>query len=399
MDIGHIEKAAERLRGVVHETPLEYSSAFSELYRCSMYLKYENQQKTGSFKVRGAFNKLAALAGRDGRPDMAVTSSAGNHAQGVAYAAARFGVRSTVVMPETAPLAKISATRGYGAQVVLHGHGYDDAFERAQALQRETGAAFIPAFDDEDVIAGQGTVGLELLRALPTVDVVLVPCGGGGLLAGVAACIKQVNPRITIIGVQAEGADAVYRSFHGRQWVAGESVSTIADGIAVKSPGKRTVELILQYADDVVTIGDAEIAGTILLLLERCKQVVEPAGAAALAAAGKLPLLNRRVACILSGGNIDVSLLGRIVERGLVERGRRMQLHTVLSDVPGSLQAFCDVVTRCGANILMIQHDRLSEGLRLNETYLHLTCELDGEEHGARVVASLEGAGYRVVLD
>lgn len=395
-----IEQAAQRLQNVIHYVPLSSSKTFSDIAGAEVWLKYENQQKTGSFKVRGAYNKIMKLH-EEGKVTSVVASSAGNHAQGVAFAAQSVGIDATIVMPRTAPMAKVAATRGYGANVELYGNFYDDAFRRAMEIQEEKQAAFIHPFDDEDVIAGQGTIGMEILQDLPSVDVVLVPAGGGGLLAGVASCIKQLNPRVKIIGVQAEGASAIVESFQAGQRVVKENIHTIADGIAVKAPGELTTEIIRECVDDMVTVSDEEIAAAILLLLERSKQVVEPSGAAPLAAVlnQKGDWSGKRVVCILSGGNIDVSFIHRIVEKGLINRGRNMKFQAVLRDVPGSLEQFAGIMSRNNANITMIQYDRVKTELDLDEVILHVVCEVDGFEHAHRLILDLETEGYRVTLE
>lgn len=400
MTIRDIEQAAVRLRDVVHSSPVSSTKTFSDISGAELYLKCENLQKTGSFKVRGAYNKIAKLRELGGLTAV-VASSAGNHAQGVAYASTSLGIQSTIVMPRSAPLAKVSATEGYGAKVVLHGDCYDEAYQKAIEIQAESGAVFVHPFNDEDVIAGQGTIGLEILRDMPTVDVVLVPAGGGGLLAGIAFCIKQINPRIRVIGVQAQGADAIVRSFAKKELVCTETSVTIADGIAVRTPGEVTLGLINKYVDQMVTVSDDEIAEAILLLLERTKMVVEPAGAAALAAAlnKRVDIAGKRVVCVLSGGNIDVSFIQKIVEKGLVARGRQIQFKTTLPDVPGSMGQFTTQLASCGANIIMLQHDRRHADLHLGETILHVTCEVGGREHGHEVVACLEKSGYCIVLE
>ena len=329
MDIKQIERAERRLSGIIHNTPVNVSRTFSDMSGAELYLKCENLQKTGSFKVRGAYNKLAQMLESGGRREgerlHLVASSAGNHAQGVAYAAASAGAQATIVMPAASPLAKVEATRGYGPEVILYGDSYDAAYALARQLCDERGAKFIHPFDDEEIIAGQGTIGLEILRSMPTVDAIVVPAGGGGLLAGIAACVKQINPRVKIFGVQASGADAIVRSFREKRHIATETSITIADGIAVRNPGVLTTQLIREFADDMVTVTDDELAGAILLLLERMKLVVEPAGAAALTAAimRKIPyLIGKRVVCVLSGGNIDVAAIHKVVEQGLISRGR-----------------------------------------------------------------------------
>ena len=392
-----IELAAQRLRPVLHHTELDMSSTFSEMTGGQIYLKCENRQKTGSFKIRGAGNKIAAIAER-GEVKSVVASSAGNHAQGVALAAKNFGIPATIVMPASAPIAKVQATQGYGAKVVLSGDCYDDAYAKAYEICREEGATFLHPYNDLEVIAGQGTLGLEILSDLPTADVVIVPAGGGGLLAGVAAFIKQINPRIRVIGVQAEGADAIARSFREKRYISTDEVSTIADGIAVKSPGDITVELINRYADDVVTVSDIEISEAILMLMERCKQIVEPSGATPVAAVlkGKVDVRGKKVVCLLSGGNIDVSFIQCIIEQGLVSRHRRLKFTVTLLDKPGSLSRLLNDVAALGANILSVEHDRLSAGLNPNETNVHIACEVGGRAHGENVVAELKNKGYNL---
>jgi threonine dehydratase len=361
-------------------------------------MKCENLQKTGSFKVRGAYNKIAMLV-KEKAVKHVIASSAGNHAQGVAFSASALGVNSTIVMPQTAAIAKISATKGYGAEVVLAGTCYDDAFAKACEIQQETGAVFVHPFEDEDIIAGQGTVAIEILHELPTVDTVLVPAGGGGLLAGIASYIKLVNPRIKVIGVQAQGADAVVKSFKEKKVVSTSSVSTIADGIAVKTPGKLTLDYINRYVDDMVTVSDDDIARCILLLLERSKMVVEPAGAATLAAAigKKADIAGKRVVCVLSGGNIDVSLIHKIVQKGMITYGRQIQFSTVISDHVGGLRQLLSVVADCGASVITVHHDRFSTKINIDESKVHVVCEVSGFEHGKELINNLELAGYKVL--
>ena len=392
-----IEIAARRLTGVIHTIPLSTSRTFSGMSGAELFLKYENQQKTGSFKVRGAYNKIASLIESGKRPKMVIASSAGNHAQGVAFASSSLGIDATIVMPRSTPIAKVSATEGYGANVVLHGDCYDDSYEKALEIQKETDAVFIHPFDDIDVIAGQGTLGLEILQDLPNVDVVMVPAGGGGLLSGIACCIKEINPRIKVVGVQAEGANAIYKSFENKGWKCTDNVHTIADGIAVKSPGKLTCGLINKYVDEIVTVSDEDIATSILLLLERSKQMVEPAGAASLAAAisGKTDIKGKRVVCVLSGGNIDVSFIHRIVEKGLVTRGRQVKFKTQMLDTPGSLERFSHIVAGTGGNIIKVSYDRLDASLRLDEAILYTTTEVSGPRHMNEILNSLEKNGFK----
>ena len=392
-----IEKARERLAPILHHTELDLSATFSKMTGASVYLKYENRQKTGSFKIRGASNKIAILAESGGAKSV-VASSAGNHAQGVAYAASRFGIPATIVMPKAAPIAKVKATEGYGAKVVLAGECYDDAYAEACRICKDEGAVFLHPYNDADVIAGQGTLGLEMLYDLPEADVIITPVGGGGLLSGVAAAVKQINPRVMVYGVQAEGADAMVRSFDSGKYCTTDSATTIADGIAVKAPGDLCYELISRYADGLVTVSDSQIAEAILLLMERCKQIVEPAGATPLAAVlnGKLDIAGKKVICLMSGGNIDVSFIQSIIEQGLVARNRRMKLTVTLFDRPGSLARLLDVIAGSGANVLTIEHDRLKLGLNPNETTVHIACEVGGEAHGKRLINAIEAQGYKL---
>lgn len=400
LELREIERAAKRLEPTIHRTKIESSKTFSDMTGGEIYLKFENQQKTGSFKIRGASNKIAALVER-GEIKSAVASSAGNHAQGVAYASHVHNIPATIVMPKSTPIAKVSATEGYGAKVVLHGDCYDDAYNKAREIQENEGATFLHPFDDFEVMAGQGTIGIEILEDLPTVDMVIVPAGGGGLLAGVAACIKQINPRVQIVGVQAEGAPAICKSYNTKKTVVTDSVSTIADGIAVKAPGEHTMEIINKYADAVVTVSDAEISEAILLLLERTKQVVEPAGATTLAAVlnNKVDVKGKRAVCVLSGGNIDVSFIQRIIDLGLVSRERKLKFRTTLLDIPGSLEHLSKVLSESNANIIMVQYDRWSADLDPNEAIIHIACEVGGKEHGDRTVKSLEKHGYKVIKE
>ena len=389
------EQAAERLRPILHHTELDLSSTFSDMTGGRIWLKCENRQKTGSFKIRGASNKLAVMAAA-GEKRPVVASSAGNHAQGVACAARKFGIPATIVMPKTASIAKVQATEGYGAKVVLAGNSFDEAYAEARRLCEEQGAVFLHPYDDRDVITGQGTLGLEILADLPTADILMIPAGGGGLLSGVACAVKQVNPRVQVYGVQAEGSDAIVRSFRAGERICLPSTSTIADGIAVGAPGELTVPMIRSYVDGMLTVSDTEIANAILLLMERCKQIVEPSGAASVAAvlSGKLDVKGKRVVCLLSGGNIDMSFIQSIIERGLVARHRRLKFTVRLIDRPGSLVQLLNVIAEAGANILTVQHDKLRAGLEANETTVRVACEVGGEAHGEALLAAVRARGY-----
>ena len=399
-ELSEIMAASRRLKPVLHHTELDLSSTFSRMAGGNVYLKCENRQKTGSFKIRGATNKLSAMIERGERCPV-VASSAGNHAQGVACAAASFGVPATIVMPKTAPIAKIQATEGYGAKVVLAGSCYDEAYARACEICEEEGAAFLHPYNDLEVIAGQGTLGLEILGDLPTVDMIVVPAGGGGLLAGVLAAVKQINPRVKVYGVQAEGADAIARSFHKKTLVCTDSVSTIADGIAVKSPGDITVDIINSLCDGVVTVSDLQISDAILLLMERCKMIVEPSGATPVAAVlnGKLDVKGKNVVCLLSGGNIDVSFVQSIIEQGMAARHRRIRFTAKLLDRPGSLVQLLGILADSSANVLTIEHDKLSAGLNPNEIKVHIACEVGGQAHAEAVLREMKNHGYEIELN
>lgn len=400
MDYKDVEKAAKRLQNVIHNVQVTSSQTFSEMSDCALYLKCENRQKTGSFKVRGAYNKLAILKERENVKDV-IASSAGNHAQGVAFASKCLGINATIVMPKSTPIAKVQATAGYGANVVLAGDCYDEAYAKAVEIQQEKGATFIHPFDDEDVIAGQGTIAYEIFHDLPNVDMIVVPAGGGGLLSGIATYVKAINPRVQVVGVQAEGANAIVQSFQAKKHCASDHVNTIADGIAVLNPGELTIELINENVDQMVTVSDDEIAATILLLLEREKQVVEPSGAASLAAVlnKKIDTKGKRVVCVLSGGNIDVSFIHKVVEKGLVTRGRNMKFKTIMLDKPGSLEQFCTIVRKQNANIIEVQYDRFQADLGLNETIIHMAVEVSGKEHGEKLIKALNKAGYTSIIE
>ncbi len=389
--------AKDRLSKTVHQTSLSRSKTFSDACGCDIYLKTENTQKTGSFKVRGAYNKIAKLMENETVKSV-VTASAGNHAQGVAYAANEKGIEAIIVMPKSTPIAKISATKNYGATTVLYGDCYDDACARALEIANENGATFVHPFDDVDVIAGQGTVAYEMLQERPDLDYIIVPAGGGGLLAGVSFTVKQINPKVKVIGVQAEKADSIVKSFAQKKMVSQSDIFTIADGIAVKTPGKTTLDYILKYADDVLTVTDDEIASSIIQLIERSKLIVEPAGATplALALSKKEMFKGKKVGCVLSGGNIDVGFIHKIIEKGLVSRGRQMRLSVVLTDKPGALAEFSMIMAENSANIISMQYDRMSTELHLNETILHIACEVGGFEHGKLVVENLNKAGYTI---
>lgn len=394
-----VKRAQAALAGYVRPTPLFPSPSISSDTGLPVFLKAENLQRTGSFKVRGAFNKLMALTGEE-KARGVISASAGNHAQGVALAAQSLGIKATICMPEGAPITKVDATRSYGAEVVLYGQTYDDAYQKAVELQQAHGYTFIHAFADPYTIAGQGTIGLEILRQLPDVATVLVPVGGGGLAAGVAVAMKSLKPDVRVIGVQAQGAPAVYQSRQKGELVYTESVRTIADGIAVKQPGKLNWELINQYVDDIVLVDEEEIAQSILALLERAKLVVEGAGAVGLAAlmSGKVVSSQGPVCVVLSGGNIDVNILSRMIERGLVKAGRYIRLSTFVPDRPGGLQRLLATVAKAGANVIRVHHERWLNKVTVGEVEIDLSLETRNAEHVEQILQILKQDGYHCTM-
>ena len=393
-----IVQAQELLKGVIHKTLLDKSHTFSEMTGAEVYLKLENLQKTGSFKIRGAYHKIRSLTDKERRCGV-IAASAGNHAQGVAYGARAAGIKATIVMPEQAPLAKVMATRSYGAEVVLAGSVYDESFQKALELQKVSGQVFVHAFNDEAVIAGQGTIGLEIVDDLPDIGAIVVPVGGGGLIAGIAAAVKARAPHVKVIGVQAKGASAMYLSKQAHELKGTASAVTIADGIAVKTPGDLTFSIIDKYVDDIVVVDDESIAAAILMLLERSKLMVEGAGAVSLAALlqGLTPVKGK-VAAVISGGNVDVNFISRIIERGLVKAGRRVKLSTYILDRPGELQRLLAVVAELQANVINIYHDRLEQNVPIGESVVELRLETRDALHTDAIVGSLRKKGYSVYL-
>ncbi|MFC4439361.1 MULTISPECIES: threonine ammonia-lyase [Natrialbaceae] len=390
--------ARARVRETSRHTPLEYSHTYSSMTGADVRLKLENVQRTGSFKIRGATNRIATLSA-DEKEAGVVTASAGNHAQGVALAATRSGVDSTIVMPEHAPISKVKATRNYGAEVLLEGTDYNEAAERAHEIEREENRTYLHAFDDPDVMAGQGTIGLEILEDEPGVDTVVVPIGGGGLISGVATAIKERNPDARVIGVQADGASSAAPSLDKGERVAIDGVDTIADGIATRSLGEGTFPIIREYVDEVVTVSDPEIAVATIYLLERSKTVVEGAGAVSLAALlfEKFDYAeDETIVPILSGGNVDLNTLTNVIVRGLVETGRYLKIRTVLKDQPGSLESLLAILTAYQANIYAIHHDRTSRDVEMNDTEVEIELEMRGQEHVDEFLAALRDEGYDV---
>ncbi|MFI5306757.1 MAG: threonine ammonia-lyase [Polyangiales bacterium] len=393
--LSDIEQARARVGAGIYVTPCARSQALSERLGCELYLKLENLQMTGSFKERGAFNKLALL-GEEQRAAGVIAASAGNHAQGLAFAAKHFGVRATIVMPVGTALIKRSATLAHGAEVILHGETYDDSVAEAARLAAERKLTPVPAFDDDAVIAGQGTIGLELLEQVPNLDVVVVPVGGGGLAGGIAVAIKSQRPEVTIYGVQAELVPSMHEALRCGAPVLVEPARTLADGVAVRRVSARTLELATRYLDRVALVGEEEIAQAVLLLLELEKTVAEGAGAAALAAAlqGELGLEGKRVVVVVSGGNIDVNLLSRIIDRGLVKSGRCMRLWVLIPDMPGSLAALLATTARLQANVLQVHHDRLAARTEPGMTAVELVLETRGFDHIDEIEAAITDAGW-----
>ena len=379
MDIAlqEFEKAAERLKPILHHTEMDLSSTFSRMTGGRIYLKCENRQKTGSFKIRGASNKIASLV-EQGRTSPVVAASAGNHAQGVAYSSSRLGLQSTIFMPTFTPPLKVLATRSYGANVVLSGDSFDDAFAASQEYCKEHNATYIHPFNDPLVIAGQGVVGLEIFAQLPEVDVVLVPIGGGGLISGMAIALKEMNPNIKVIGVEAEQAASMFESRRNKRIVALNQVNTIADGIAVKRPGDLTFNVIQRYVDDIVKVSEAEIAHATYLLLQRGKLLAEPSGVTGLAAAisGRCSIEGKNVVPVISGGNINMSLLEQIVEQGMTQEGLRATIRVVIPDQAGQLRRIIGVLERLKANIQDITHNRSTSNVTVGHVLTQFTINL-----------------------
>jgi len=391
----HIQSAAQRLEGIVRETPVVRSDCLSEQIGCEVYLKLENLQVTGAFKIRGAANCIAQLTDEEHARGV-ITASAGNHAQGVAAAAAAVGIEATIVMPETTPVVKVEQTQQYGPEIVLWGDNFEEAETHGCSLAEERGLYFVHPFDDDRVIAGQGTVGLEIVEQVPEVDCVIVPVGGGGLISGVATAVKALRPEVRVIGVQAENAPAMCQSCKLRKLTQVDTPGTIADGIAVSEPCERTLQIILERADDLVTVTEREIARAMLELLEHHKLVAEGAGATPVVALEKCcsELSGRTVVLVISGGNADVTTLAGVIDRGLVEAGRAVRLQVTLADRPGSLAALTEVIAEANANIVEIYHDRLGVSLELGQAEVEVVLATRGSEHVAEVLDRLYEEGF-----
>ncbi len=391
-----IYQAAHALKGVVRKTDVIPAPNMGG--GCELYLKTENLQVTGSFKVRGAYYKMSTLSDEEKSRGI-IACSAGNHAQGVALSATKMGLESTIFIPSVAPLSKIEATKSYGANIKLIDGVYDDAYDAAVKYSEETGGVLIHPFDDENVIAGQGSIGLEILEQLEEVEAVVVPVGGGGLISGVAFAIKMLNPNCKVYGVQAQGASSMYSSIKNERRCNLDSVSTFADGIAVKIPGELTFELCAKYVDEIVTVSDDEIATAILSLMEQQKLVSEGAGATGVAAvlAKKLPVEGKKVCAIVSGGNIDVNILSRVISRGLLSSGRLSELVIEMLDKPGQLKEVSAIIADLGANVIKVRHDHGGENTDIAGCFLHVSMETKNKEHFNEIVVGLRAAGYVIV--
>ena len=393
--LANVQAALERIRPSIYLSPCTMSVTFSQLTGNSIYLKLDNLQRTGAFKERGALNKLLTMSAQE-REQGVIAASAGNHAQGLAYHAGRRGIKAQICMPLTTPLIKVSATKSYGAEVILHGANYDEACEEAIRRGEQQHLTFIHPFDDDAVIAGQGTLGLEMLQQHPAIEAVVVPIGGGGLIGGIACAIKETNPKIQIIGVQTARLPSMKAAVAAGKPVTLPAAATVADGIAVRRAGDRTLPLVQKYVDDIVTVDEEEIANAVLLLLEREKTMAEGAGAAAIAALinRKIHMAGKRIAVLVCGGNMDVTLLSRIIERGLVKDGRLVRLRVHLPDYPGALHRLTGILADHRANIVETSYDRAYYGVNLGETAIDITMETRGPDQIAELLSALEAAGY-----
>lgn len=391
-----VQQARRRIADQIYLSPCARSETFSRLTGCTAYLKLDNLQMTGAYKERGALNKLLTLSPEE-RERGLIAASAGNHAQAVAYHAGRLGVKAVIVMPETTPIMKVANTREHGARVVLHGANYDEAHAEARRLEREEGLTFVHPFDDPVVIAGQGTMGLEILEQVPDLDAVVVPVGGGGLVSGIAVAVKSLAPRVRVVGVETEVLPCMLAAIEAGEIVTLEAASTLADGIAVKRAGDLTFEHVKKYVDEIVTVSEEEIASAILYLLEKEKTVVEGAGSVGVAAMmhGKARLPGKRACAVISGGNIDVNVVARVIERGLVKDGRLVRINVALLDKPGQLAKVSAVIAHHKANVIEVHHTRAFSD-RFGDTTLLLTLETRGPEHVEEILRALRERGYQV---
>lgn len=396
VDLNKIVQAKRTISGFVNKTPFALSPKMSKAYEAEIYLKNENLQKTGAYKIRGAFNKIAHLSEEE-KAKGVICASAGNHAQGVAISAKHFGVRAVIIMPEATPLLKVSGTKALGGEVILKGDNFDEAYAYALEYAKEQGLTFVHPFDDEFVQAGQGTIALEMLEDVADLEYLVVPVGGGGLVSGVASCAKQINPDIKIIAVSAKGAPAMYESFKKKEAINSKSVRTIADGISVRDTSKITLKTILECVDEFVQVDDEEIASAILYLLEEQKIIVEGAGAVGVAALMNAKFSypkNAKIGIVLSGGNIDVQMLNIIIEKGLIKSHRKMTIIVTLVDKPGALMNLTEILRKANANIVKIDYDRFSTKLDYGDAAITITLETKGKDHQEDIAYALKNAGY-----
>ena len=388
--------AKEKLSKVLLKTSLIQSPIFSKEAGNEVYIKPENLQKTGSFKIRGAYNKITNLSDEEKKKGV-IASSAGNHAQGVAYGAKESGIKAVIVMPKTTPLIKVESTKQYGAEVVLHGDVYDDAFKKAKELEEKEGYIFVHPFDDEDVIYGQGTIALEILEELPETDIILVPIGGGGLISGIACAAKILKPEIKIIGVEPDGAASAYEAIKEDKVVELKEANTIADGTAVKKIGNTTFEYIKKYVDEIITVSDYELMEAFLLLVEKHKIIAENSGILSLAALKKLKEKNKKVVSVVSGGNIDVLMISSMINKGLIRRDRIFNFSVNIPDKPGELAKVVDLIAQQGANVVKLEHNQFKNLSRFKDIELQITVETNGSEHIQKLTQAFEEKGYEIV--
>ena len=389
-------KAKEKLSKVLLKTSLIHSPIFSKEAGNEVYIKPENLQKTGSFKIRGAYNKITNLSDEEKKKGV-IASSAGNHAQGVAYGAKESGIKAVIVMPKSTPLIKVESTKQYGAEVVLHGDVYDDAFKKAKELEEKEGYIFVHPFDDEDVIYGQGTIALEILEELPETDIILVPIGGGGLISGIACAAKILKPEIKIIGVEPDGAASAYEAIKEDKVVELKEANTIADGTAVKKIGNTTFEYIKKYVDEIITVSDYELMEAFLLLVEKHKIIAENSGILSLAALKKLKEKNKKVVSVVSGGNIDVLMISSMINKGLIRRDRIFNFSVNIPDKPGELAKVVDLIAQQGANVVKLEHNQFKNLSRFKDIELQITVETNGSEHIQNLTQAFEEKGYEIV--
>ena len=389
-------KAKEKLSKVLLKTSLIHSPIFSKEAGNEVYIKPENLQKTGSFKIRGAYNKITKLSDEEKKKGV-IASSAGNHAQGVAYGAKESGIKAVIVMPKSTPLIKVESTKQYGAEVVLHGDVYDDAFKKAKELEEKEGYIFVHPFDDEDVIHGQGTIALEILEELPETDIILVPIGGGGLISGIACAAKILKPEIKIIGVEPDGAASAYEAIKEDKVVELKEANTIADGTAVKKIGNTTFEYIKKYVDEIITVSDYELMESFLLLVEKHKIIAENSGILSLAALKKLKEKNKKVVSVVSGGNIDVLMISSMINKGLIRRDRIFNFSVNIPDKPGELAKVVDLIAQQGANVVKLEHNQFKNLSRFKDIELQITVETNGSEHIQKLTQAFEEKGYEIV--